>query len=161
MRSIPATYSCESPARSRHSAHACVLVPIWYMCHRGELLSSVPLRYKADVRIDLRGIRQAAGLTQDQLGTRLGISRAHVSRLETGAREIDLSVADEWLSACNYTLSVVPAGDELVTQLGKLEPEDRELIRRLTAVLPLPAPHRATLAALIDVWAAVRPVKKL
>lgn len=37
--------------------------------------------------------RERSGLTQEQVAQRLGVSRAHYSRLENGVRTMDLDVA--------------------------------------------------------------------
>lgn len=44
--------------------------------------------------IELQAARRAAGLNQDELGTRSGLSRKTVNRLETGSIDRRLSQAD-------------------------------------------------------------------
>lgn len=48
----------------------------------------------------LRDCRVTGGFDQSQLAQQLGISRVHVSRIETGSRVPSTTVLTEWLSTC-------------------------------------------------------------
>lgn len=63
------------------------------------------------LRLQLRRAREAAGLSQDALAVRLGISSAQVSRIETGARGTTLAVAQRWLEECGFAVESVSVGE--------------------------------------------------
>jgi len=47
----------------------------------------------------LRKLRKTSGLTQEEIGEKLHISREYVSKLERGEREIKLADAIQWCQA--------------------------------------------------------------
>ena len=65
----------------------------------------------ADIARDLREARQAAGLTQQELADRAGVSRLTVGRMENLSKG-DMSVAAlvRLLEAAGYDLKVVKTG---------------------------------------------------
>jgi transcriptional regulator with XRE-family HTH domain len=57
------------------------------------------LRY-ARLRKRLIAMRKAAGLTQVQLATRLGIGQSFVSKVERGVTYVELFLFLDWCQAC-------------------------------------------------------------
>ena len=55
------------------------------------------------IRLLLRDLRKAAGLTQGQLGERVGRAQTSISDLETGANRIDPLLCGLWLDAVGAT----------------------------------------------------------
>jgi transcriptional regulator with XRE-family HTH domain len=49
----------------------------------------------------LRAMRQEAGLTQRDLGTRLGTSHVFVHKSEIGERRVDVTEFLDWCRACS------------------------------------------------------------
>lgn len=102
----------------------------------------------------LRQMREAAGLTQGELGARLGISKATVSRMENGTRRVQLEVVERWALACGFRLLVVDGiTDQLISDAAALADADAELAARLVALLPALTPElRRTLDAQFRAW---------
>ena len=58
-----------------------------------------------DVGARLAEIRESAGLTQDQLAEQSGVSRKHISAIETGATNPTVDLLGALLKCCNSTLA--------------------------------------------------------
>ena len=58
---------------------------------------------------ELKGARRAAGLNQDDLATRSGLSRKTVNRLETGAIDPRLSTLEVIARALGMEIMLVPS----------------------------------------------------
>lgn len=56
-------------------------------------------RYRAFLA-RLRQAREEAGLTQEQVATRLGRPQTWVSKCELGERRVDFVELEDWASAC-------------------------------------------------------------
>lgn len=107
--------------------------------------------------IELRSLRQQAGLSQDALAQKLNFSRPQISRLETGEREIDLKVAEAWVEACGGRLVVLDIRrDEIALSLERLSGTDRDLVARLVDLMPLDPGYEVSLRALIEGWERTR-----
>ena len=52
------------------------------------------------LRAFLRGLREAAGLTQRELGAQLGRPQSWVYNCETGNRRVDVTEFSVWATAC-------------------------------------------------------------
>lgn len=52
------------------------------------------------VRVHLRALREAAGLTQVDLSVALGLNQSTVSKFEKGLRSCDLLLYLDWCRAC-------------------------------------------------------------
>jgi ribosome-binding protein aMBF1 (putative translation factor) len=67
-----------------------------------------------EIRTQLVALRQAAGLTQEQLAARLNTHKSNISRLESVSSDISpkLSTIAEYAAAVGYRLKIdfVPAG---------------------------------------------------
>lgn len=59
----------------------------------------------------LAKVRGEAGLSQDELGRRLGLGRTQISRVESGRRSTSVEVVRAWFEACGYALETVSPGD--------------------------------------------------
>lgn len=71
---------------------------------------------------ELRTARQAAGLSQDQLATRLGKHQTFVSKIEKGQRYLDVLEFVRWASAVKLDAAVLIAGlqHDLVSRSGRI-----------------------------------------
>lgn len=65
-------------------------------------------RQLAHLGAALRNVRIEAGLTQDELGARAGVSRQLVSRVESGNPRGELGRVAQVAAALGYRLTVVP-----------------------------------------------------
>jgi transcriptional regulator with XRE-family HTH domain len=61
-------------------------------------------RYRAFLT-RLRQAREQAGLTQEQVATRLGRPQTWVSKCELGERRVDFVELEDWAAACGQTLA--------------------------------------------------------
>ena len=80
----------------------------------------------------IREARLRAGLTQDELGARVGKDRAQIARWERGAVEPSFETLRDLIRACGFELAVaiVPGGneaatDELLEEKDRLSPQER------------------------------------
>lgn len=55
------------------------------------------------MRVKLRQLRKAAGMTQQELGAQVGISRNHYCQIETGEKNPSLKVSLRIKRVLNYT----------------------------------------------------------
>jgi transcriptional regulator with XRE-family HTH domain len=90
----------------------------------------------------VRQLRRAAGLTQEQLAERAGITWHYVSAIERGARSATFDTLLSLSSALGVTLS------ELVLDVER--PSSRELTRVETAVAGQPAAARRAILDLVQ-----------
>lgn len=58
----------------------------------------------------LKKVREAAGLSQHQLASRLGVVHTTIGRIEKGARSTTLQMVHRWHTACGYELDAVAVG---------------------------------------------------
>lgn len=56
-------------------------------------------RYQA-LRREMVAVRKAAGLTQTDLATRLGVGQSFVSKIERGDAFVDVMLLLDWCGAC-------------------------------------------------------------
>ena len=105
-------------------------------------------------RHDLRRMRKAAGLTQEELAGIVGISAPYVSHIEVGTRRITLELLNAWCAACDRSLSALGVGHaEAREAVDRLDEVDAGLIARLCRALPYLEPaHRVTLVGLLEIW---------
>lgn len=70
-------------------------------------------RAKIEFGRDLRVARRRAGLTQQQLADRLGITQPYVSQVERGERNLTLSAVAAFVVAvgCTYAIELIPTTD--------------------------------------------------
>jgi transcriptional regulator with XRE-family HTH domain len=68
----------------------------------------------------LKEWRQLAGLTQEEVGRRLGVTGAQVSRIETGARFADLLYLQKFKEMLNAHLLTLPGVSIRVGHVGEL-----------------------------------------
>lgn len=54
----------------------------------------------------IKTCRIKAGMTQDQVASKLGCSKQYISGIENGLHRISIKRATEICAACGYTLSV-------------------------------------------------------
>lgn len=87
----------------------------------------------------LKGLREAAGLTQMVLSERLGVTQSTVSNVEGGRRLPSIELLDRWVEACAGTLqitSTLPGMlDRVAGMIRRLDPEDAALVEKTAAAL--------------------------
>jgi transcriptional regulator with XRE-family HTH domain len=87
-----------------------------------------------DLQARLRGIRQAAELTQRELGARLGCSAKTIANIEGGRRGASVPIMERWAEACGRTLAIefrAPAdaeADALAARVAEAAPQVRGVI---------------------------------
>lgn len=97
------------------------------------------------MRIDLRALRQSAGLDQKQLADKLGVHPSTVSNAENGNRKLSVDLLDQWVTICGSEivavardrLPLVDAGSDVgvLMALAQLLPRlDEARISDLTAL---------------------------
>jgi transcriptional regulator with XRE-family HTH domain len=70
----------------------------------------------------LRGARESRGLTLDQLSERAGLSKAHVSRLESGERQASIGALVNLSTALGVRISTLLGEDDDRRSLATFEP---------------------------------------
>lgn len=71
----------------------------------------------------LRAAREARGLTLDQLSASVGVSKAHLSRLESGDRQPSVGILVEVAAALGTRVSVLLGEDVAGTALATFAPD--------------------------------------
>jgi len=71
----------------------------------------------------LRSAREARGLTLDQLSASTGISKAHLSRLESGARQPSVGILVELAAALGTRVGTLLGEDAAGAPLGTFAPD--------------------------------------
>ena len=80
------------------------------------------------IKNNIRQLRKKAGLTQEQLAEKIGISQVHLGRLENNARSMDLEQVEKIASALGCKpLDVLPTA----WQPEEITPEEREILRMI------------------------------
>src|ERR1700678_1713934 len=70
----------------------------------------------------LRAAREARGLTLDQISASVGVSKAHLSRLESGDRQPSVGILVEVAAALGTRVSVLLGEDVAGTTLATFAP---------------------------------------
>jgi transcriptional regulator with XRE-family HTH domain len=94
------------------------------------------VRHSPDLALakQLHDARAEAGLTQEELGIRLGIGRTHVGRIEKGLRSPRMPLIRSWLKECGYVLETLsPGSPDLAAALADTLAElpEHELVQAL------------------------------
>src|ERR1700722_11990448 len=71
----------------------------------------------------LRAAREARGLTLDQLSTSVGVSKAHLSRLESGDRQPSVGILVEVAAALGTRVSALLGEDVAGAPLATFAPD--------------------------------------
>jgi len=101
----------------------------------------------------LRSLRRAHRLGQQQISDALGVSVSEISRLERGIRGLRLDQLPAWLGAMGYRVELVTWPD----QGDSLDDEASEILAEVAASLPhLPPEARRALVAQMRVWRGQR-----
>lgn len=61
-----------------------------------------------EIAASLRVARQAKGLTQKELGSRVGMPQSHISKIESGGVDLQLSSLTELSRALDLEVTLVP-----------------------------------------------------
>jgi transcriptional regulator with XRE-family HTH domain len=72
------------------------------------LLPITHRRYQV-LRKHLRSLRNAAGLTQAELATRLKVDQSYISKVERGERYVDMLFYLDWCRACKSPIETAVA----------------------------------------------------
>lgn len=62
----------------------------------------------ADIAANIRSARKAKGLTQQQLGQRIGLPQSHISKIENGTVDLQLSSLVEIARALDLEVTLLP-----------------------------------------------------
>lgn len=76
------------------------------------MAKSYPLHFSAQLRQHLRALRQKHGLTQAQLGARIGVSQARVAEIEANPGLVSLDQILHLLAALDVSLNMVESADD-------------------------------------------------
>lgn len=99
----------------------------------------------------LEDLRRRKGLSQTALASRLNISTAQVSRIESGKRDPSVIIMIQWIEVCEGSLSILPP-DETKWPEG-LTSAQAYVLRQVVQLAPrLTADMWATLGALVETW---------
>lgn len=80
------------------------------------------------IKNNIRALRKKAGLTQEQLAEKIGISQVHLGRLENNARSMDLEQVENIAKALGVQpLDILPQA----WQPEEITPEEREILRMI------------------------------
>ena len=80
------------------------------------------------IKNNIRALRKKAGLTQEQLAEKIGISQVHLGRLENNARSMDLEQVENIANALGVQpLDILPQA----WQPEEVTPEEREILRMI------------------------------
>lgn len=80
------------------------------------------------IKNNIRALRKKAGLTQEQLAEKIGISQVHLGRLENNARSMDLEQVENIAKALGVQpLDILPSS----WQQEEITPEEREILRMI------------------------------
>ncbi len=77
-----------------------VVVPAELAAEKGLTRETAAQRRRRALATRLRAARDAAGLTQVELGERLGVKQSTIARTETGRDAVSAQRAAAWLEAC-------------------------------------------------------------
>ena len=55
---------------------------------------------REEIAGELRDARKKAGLTQEQLAAKLGLSQSYIARMEQGEVRVDIDLLESWGQAC-------------------------------------------------------------
>ena len=62
----------------------------------------------ADIAASIKAARKAKGMTQQQLGQRIGLPQSHISKIESGTVDLQLSSLVEIARALDLEVSLLP-----------------------------------------------------
>ncbi|MBQ8465315.1 MAG: helix-turn-helix transcriptional regulator [Alphaproteobacteria bacterium] len=80
------------------------------------------------IKNNIRKLRKVAGLTQEQLAEKIGISQVHLGRLENNARSMDLEQVESIAAALGVKpIDILPPS----WQEEQITPEEREILRMI------------------------------
>ncbi|AZV93653.1 transcriptional regulator [Bordetella sp. J329] len=79
------------------------------------LPASYPLLTPGQLGATLQAARKAAGLTQSELASRIGLSQPRVSHLELHAQEMNVAQLLAWCATLGLELSVATRGSEALS----------------------------------------------
>ena len=105
---------------------------------------------------ELRNLRVRAGLSQEAMAKKLGVSRVQISRIERGISSTPVETIVAWHRACGYRLEAVGLANEaeseaLARALSKLDGEDlREVLRVATVWPTFTLTERAVIRAFVE-----------
>ena len=90
------------------------------------------------IKNNIRALRKKAGLTQEQLAEKIGISQVHLGRLENNARSMDLEQVENIAKALGVKpLEILPQA----WQPEEITPEEREILHMIRKSTTLQNPN--------------------
>ena len=132
-------------------------------------MSTAPVPETVDPQLarQLREAREQAGLSREQLGALIGVSREQVSRIEGGRRGTSPARVRQWMEACEKAAAaggvpllversavlVAPEATSRVVVMLDLTSDDRDVFERLLRIWPRLEPsNRRILAAQLSAY---------
>ncbi len=105
----------------------------------------------------LRQLRKAAGLTQAELGARLGCTQRRITNIEGGVRRPSVELLGQWARACGrhyvYDFSEEPVGDtEFILRAAASSPTVRRVLAEVLSVEDLGEASLRALEAHVHAW---------
>ncbi len=88
------------------------------------MINFYPLHFSAQLRQHLRALRQQAGLTQAQLGSRIGVSQARIAEIEANPGLVNLDQILQVLSALDASLLIQDKATPPTSNFESLEELD-------------------------------------
>ncbi|CAK7010843.1 helix-turn-helix domain-containing protein [Kerstersia gyiorum] len=85
------------------------------------LPASYPLVTPGQLGATLQAARKAAGLTQSELASRIGLSQSRVSHLELHAQELSVGQLLAWCATLGLELSVGARGSEALSAASAMD----------------------------------------
>ena len=105
---------------------------------------------------ELRELRKAAGLTQDEVADYVGTDNTALSRMERGHQKTPIDQAALYAERLGFELVLIPVmpdSDSNSVDVSRLNFADRLLLARLARVMrSMPTPAKRLLSAQVDIY---------
>lgn len=113
------------------------------MFHHSQIVGAEPQVYpfSMSLKIHIRELRQARGLTLDQLADKIGVSTPHLSEVERGKKRINNHLIERISSALSVPPESLVSGDgsgrltQLIAIATRLPDADVERVKAFAAAL--------------------------
>lgn len=115
--------------------------------------ASAGLRRKESVGDRIRQLRKARGVTQNELGRVVGLSRRMIAYYETQGGSPSAELLVKLANALDVSMEVLVGRQKVSRRAAESKPDDVRLWRRLKRVRELPAHDRKTVLKIIDTMA--------
>lgn len=107
---------------------------------------------------NLKKIRQEKGLTQDELGKRVGVHPNHISRYERGETSPSAEILKTFADALEVTIDELVVGNRKSQIISSIK--DLDLLRLIQQIETLNEEEKETVKSLIDAFIFRQETKK-